>query len=139
MNRLSSQHNKTIRIMNFKKYDDPTPTAELFKNKNILPVEQNVNYLESKFIWKIINNTQCVPKSIINIFDKHGSVSVRDGVTKVHLPFKRTDYGQRFITYSGIRQWRKLPIPISSIMTSKCFNKSLKLHLLNSIERDVAR
>lgn len=134
INRLSSQQNKSIRIMNFKKYSDPTTNAELFRAKNLLPVEKNINYLECRFIWKILNKPHLVPTSIIEIFEKHGSLTVRDDTTKLHLPFRRTTHGQRYITFSGIQQWKTLPKSISSTITPKYFNKSLKVHLLNSIE-----
>ena len=129
--KIAIQQKKSIRIMNFKKFRHPT--AELFKTKQILPINENIRYLEIKFIWKILNRTTLIPNGIMNIFTSHGSVHKLSNALKLHLPFKRTDHGQNYITYSGIKQWNSIPKNIRCITSTQLFKKSLKMHLLSNI------
>jgi len=108
LNKIQTSLNKTVRIMNFKKFtDDVKPLYELSK---ILSLKSNVEFLQGKFIWKLINSK--LPKSINDIFTNHGAIlndRERDKATyKMRLPYQRTNYGLNFIIFSGIKLWNQV-------------------------------
>ena len=106
LHHIEKLQNKSIRLLHFKKYQDPTPP--LYKKSEILPLKQNIILNQTKFIWKFTKNK--LPTSIINLFDQQNiKIGIRNTVDhKLFLPFQRTNYGTHFLFYSGIKSWNQI-------------------------------
>lgn len=119
--------NKTIRIMSFKgKYES---TKELFENFKILDFDSNHKYKIGTFMYKLNNNL--LPIKISNMFHKlnTGKENVTSGYL---LPSVKTNFGKRFITFTGISNWKKIPKNIKEKGTLKLFSKYYKKHIMEN-------
>ena len=134
MQKIISNQNKSLRLINFKGTNDPV--IPLFKSNNILPVKHNIKYLKGKFMWKLIHKKQ--PQPITDMFHRQGAVlSDRENdieFYKMRLPNQRLDSGLNFIIYSGIKLWNQtIPNEITKINTLKHFNKEYKKFLIEDL------
>ena len=91
---------KAVRILAFK--SNTEHSIPLFKNNNILPLDEEVKLKQGKFIWKLEYNL--LPSNIIKLFIKNSStISTRHSSKNNYcLPAVRLGYAKRFITYSDI-------------------------------------
>ena len=134
LDKIHRSLNKTMRIINFKKAtDDVIPIYAISK---ILTLENNVKFLQGKFIWKLIHSR--LPESINDIFTNHGAIlSDREQdieIFKMRLPNQRTNHGLSFIIYSGVKLWnQKLTNDIKQTDNEGEFKSKLKAFLLHQI------
>ena len=132
--KIKKLQNKAVRIINFKKKEDPTPP--LYILNGILPIQFNYKFLQGKFIWKLTHSQQ--PNRISGIFYSHGAIlsdrEIDIQFFKYRIPNQRTSYGINFLIYSGLKTWNQvIPNSITEIPTIRKFNRHLKCHFLNSI------
>lgn len=128
ISKIAKSHEKSIKIMNFKKKDDlPLP---LFKHAKILPLDMNTKFIQGKFIWKLVHGQST--ERMQGMFLENGVVQSQRSLWKLLLPCKRTDFGTRFITFSAVKQWNAIPNNIISINRFSYFKKEYKKFLFLS-------
>ena len=120
MEAISKLHDKSLRIINFKKINDSA--TPLYKESKILSLNSIVKYSQSKFFWKMKNGY--LPSVTNEIFKTQNvSVNLRNPDRYV-LPYKRLEIGQKFLTYSGIETWNELPNGLINKTTMNAFKES---------------
>ena len=120
---INSKMKKSVRIMSFKdKYHHSTP---LFKEVEILPLMQFIEFKYCKFMWKLMNQT--LPQSLASNFN----VNDRN---QLFNPISRLDSLRNFVLFAGPRLWKNLPTSISSLTSLDTFSKKLKMYFLNQLE-----
>ena len=123
LNDVVQQHEKAVRIINFKKkQDDIKP---LFKHSKILSVSGSGKFNSGKLLWKI-NNSLCL--SLNSLFNKR-----QQPVNTFHVPHKRLDVSQNSITYESIKIWNAIPRHIRASSSIHIFKEKYKEYLLNNI------
>ena len=135
INIIKESQSKAVRIINFK-YKD-TPANPLFINSKILPLKENLKFLQGKFMWRVVHNF--LPESMLDLFVTHESKreSNKD-INRLNLPIVNTEHGKKIITFSGANYWNKtMPNNITHITTSKLFKIKFKLFLFNSLDLEV--
>ena len=118
---------KAIRIMGFRKYNDPVePLLNEFK---ILTFDNNKKLIDNKFMWKLHNEE--LPIVFEKLFTKRKAFHNKDnGKEEFAIPAINTEYKRRFITYTGVKLWRGTPKEIRLKPTLKLFQKYYIAHLL---------
>ena len=130
LNKLEVNLKKCVRIMNFD--DKCEPSAPIFQKLSILPLKENIKYLQAKFMWKYVHLLH--PDSIQEIFDTTNHQNLETSLVKLYLPFKRTTLGQRFISYSGIKLWnQEVPKNVKETPYLNSFLGSYKKYLLENM------
>ena len=131
LSKLESLQNKALRIMCFKNSrESATP---LYKHEKILPLLHNTILNQGKFLWKYTHDL--LPKCCNDTLTEFGVLPYgrENNSYKLYTPFQRTDYGVKFLGYSGVRTWNMIvPDNIRNLPFPKTFNKSFKKYL-NSI------
>ena len=124
INSVNINIKKAIRIMCFKKRDEPS--LPLFKELNILPLDKTIKLKQAKFMWRLMNNY--LPCSISANFNQH----TRPLRSQFSVPSTRLDYASKHITYAGLKLWNnEIPNEIKQKKNLKSFSKSLHKYLLN--------
>ena len=125
LHKIEVLQNKAIRIINFK---NKTESAQpLYSQTKVLPLYFNTILNEGKFIWKYTHNL--LPNCCSNTLNDFGvSPYTRENNSlKLHTPIQRTDYGIKFLGYSGVRTWNMIvPDHIRNSSTPRSFSKNLK-------------
>ena len=91
-------------------------------------------------MWKLFNKK--LPHNMLQLFTDHGAtpkgrIIINTDHTKLFLPYQRTDYGQKFIIYSGVKLWN---CTVSKLLANDpnvtksifIFKTVLKNYLLNN-------
>ena len=107
LNPIRKSMNKAIRIMGFKKYNDPV--IPLFNNFSILNFDNNKKLIINKFMWKLNNNK--LPHVMEKMFIKRQAFhTTGNGIEEEFaIPTINTEYKRRFISYTGVKLWRGIP------------------------------
>ena len=131
-NIIKESKKKAMRIMNFN-YKD-TPVNPFFINSKILPLKENLKFLQGKFMWRVVH--RFLLESILNIFAKHDSTrETNKDINRLNLPTVNTEHAKNFITFSGATFLNKsIPNNFTQINTPNLFNKELKTFLFNSLD-----
>ena len=117
--------NKAFRIMTFKKYNEPiTPIA---KDLNMLTFDNYKIKVTSTFIWK--QQHSMLPSSLNELFI-YRKVRGSDNKMELAIPYVRTEYKKRFISYAGVLIWRTIPQHIRDSPTLHKFKANLSKYLL---------
>ena len=122
---------KAICIITFKdKYEHSIP---LFKELNILPLNEQIKHKQATFMWKLRNGY--IPTPVNDLFTLNTSETItRTNINKYNLPNPRLDYGKRHITYSCVKLWNaEIPPNLKRITLYNNFSKKYKEFLLNSL------
>ena len=69
LNSVNINIKKAIRIISFKKRDEPS--SPLFKEHNVLPFDKSIKLKQAKFMWKL--NYGYLPPSLSNNFKLHST------------------------------------------------------------------
>ena len=116
---------KAIRIISFKKRDDPS--LPLFKELNILPLKSSYLLKQAKFMWKL--NNGFLPRGIASNFHPHSTnIGLRSRYSISHA---RLQCSRKHITHAGPLLWQKIPTEIKNVKFLKSFSIKLKKHLIN--------
>lgn len=121
---------KAVRICSFKKRNEPT--APLFNALGTLPLIDNIQYQQSRFIWKCVNMKH--PSAIQEIFNstqKRTKVSTNKTLFR---PYCRTTIAQNFALNAGIKLWNQIPHEITQKEKLKSFSDSIKLYIIDKKE-----
>jgi len=120
---ISNKLKKAIRIMAFKNSDDPS--LPLFKEFNILPLENFIDLRFGKFIWKLANNE--LPESLTHHFRSNER-------TIVPIQNPRLEQHKKFITYAGPKIWKdEIPTQIKQKKSLKSFASNYSKFMLDSL------
>ena len=88
-------------------------------------------FLQAKFMWKYVHS--CQPQSINEIFNNIVKIE-KSKPDRLFLPYRRTNIGQRFISYDGIKLWNEgIPSDIKAKNKISKFLSAYKKHLLSEI------
>ena len=120
---ISNKLKKAIRIMAFKNSDDPS--LPLFKEFNILPLENFIDLRFGKFIWKLAN------KELPETLTQHFRSNER---TIVPIQNPRLEQHKNFITYAGPKIWKdEIPTQIKQKKSLKSFASNYSKFMLDSL------
>ena len=119
---IHTKINKALRIMTFRSRD--YSSIPLYKELEILPLEQSFNLKNAKHMWKFHNDY--LPKSLLSNFNYNS----RNQITK---SFSRLDSLKRFSLFTAPKIWNELPKPIKEKSTLKSFSECAKKHFLNEL------
>ena len=131
--KIQNIQNKIIRIINFQKKN--ANENILYKNSKLLPFTKNHNYLMGKFLWRLIHGIQ--PDTTKKLFIDHGA-TLSNNINnhfRMKLPYQKTNYGQNFIIFNGIKNWNQyISNHITKITKKNNFQKkNYKSFLLSSL------
>ena len=109
------------------------PSAPLFKQLNILTVNDLFKYELLKFVYVSLIKTN--PKQFHNYYHYSNSLittaNVRDD--KLILPLSRTtNYGLKSLRYVGAKTWNSIPLPIRSSTSIKIFTTKIKKYFISN-------
>ena len=122
LNLISLKMKKSIRIMSFKKrYHHTTP---LFKELEILPLAQLVEFKYCKFMRKLFNGF--LPTSISSNYHLNNRSQLFNSIS-------RLESLSNFVRFAGPRLWNDLPASLTAKTTLNTFSKHLKLHILDQL------
>ena len=110
---------KAVRVISFKPFD--YPTADLFKDLNILPLDKSIKLKYGKFMWRLKNGY--LPDNLTK--DYH--INVRNGFSS---SLSRLESLKDFILFAGPGLWNELPSVITSKPSLDSFSRALKNHLI---------
>ena len=113
---------RAARIILDKKYD--TPSSELFKKLNWLPLLDRFKYNRCTEVFKAIH--EGCPQYMSNMFSKSTTNLRSSSGNKLFIP--RTN--KKCFSYFGAVTWNNLPENLRSMDSLPHFKKELKAHLL---------
>ena len=119
---IHTKINKALRIMTFKNRDHSS--TPLYKELEILPLEQSYHLKNAKHMWKFHNNY--LPPSLLSNFNFNS----RNQITK---SYSRLDSLKRFSLFTAPEVWDELPTSIKEQFTLKSFSDNVKKHFLNKL------
>ena len=131
-NRLQSSfriQKKIVRIVTFSNLrDDSRP---LFESLKILDIYKLNTYLTALFMYSYHHNK--LPTFFNNFFITIKNIHSYNvpSKSKIHLEFRRTNYGQFSMRYREAIIWNNLPNDLKIINSYNHFKKSLKLYVQN--------
>ena len=105
------------------KYDHTSP---LFKQLEILPLDQLIKYRIAVFMWKMVNNL--IPPLLAHYFLK------RRNTNKFHIPFPEKEYQKRCLIYTGPKLWNGVHNDLNVLPHTKTFKSRYKSFLLEELE-----
>ena len=120
---------KSVRIILSKKGREHA--APLFKELDILPLDELIKLKRGTFMWKLDNNL--LPQSNSGWFSLSNSViRKRLNLSKYRIPNPRIGYTKRHSIYSATKLWNtEIPIQLKQSTSLKVFKKSYKNNLKN--------
>ena len=108
-----------------------TPSNPLFKQLNILKLEDVIKISTALFVYKSINNLINTSISFHSRFI--GPYNLRN-IPPLEIPFARDRQVQMFLTVRGAVLWNTLPVSIRNSQTQFSFKKNIKKYYLSSYE-----
>ena len=84
-------------------------SEEDFKSINWLPISKRVNQCINTVTFKFVNNTGLYYLKEIFEFAPHCRVDTRNKFAKLKIPFRKTNMGQKAISFVGPSLWNSLP------------------------------
>ena len=131
-NCLELSTKKAVRtILSKSKYEHALP---LFKQLNILPLNELIKLRRASYMWKVKNNL--LPSSLTSWFQTNNSIIVNRINTDITyiLPQPRIERAIRHITYSGVMLWNtEIPSEIKNSTSSKIYKNKYQTYLLRQI------
>jgi len=124
---LELSNKKAVRtILSKNKHEHALP---LFKELNILPLQEFIKLRRASYMWKLKNGI--LPVSLSMQFQKNNSeIAGRIFPNSYVLPYARLEYAKRHITYSGVILWNteindNLKLSTSQKALKKKYHKQL--------------
>ena len=131
LNCLRFSIKKAVRVILSKnKQEHSTP---LFKQLQILPLDEMIKFKHGIFMWKLDNNI--LPESSTKWFTINNSDIInRLNLSKYRIPYPRTEHAKRHNTYSATKLWNtEISNIIKSSFTINKLRYSYKTKLLSEI------
>ena len=127
---LKVSTNKAVRTILSKNKREHAPP--LFKELDILPLDDLIKLRRASFMWKVKNNL--LPTTMTSWFQINNSIitnRIHNEVTYI-LPQPRIEYAKRHITFSGPELWNsEIPNEPKKSTSSKAFKNKYKKYLSN--------
>ena len=120
---------KLVRCIMRKRRD--TPSNPLFKQLNILKLEDVIKVSSASFVYKSTNNL--INTSISFHARFIGPYNLRN-IPPLEIPFARDRQAQMFIPVKGAALWNSLPVSIRNSLTLFSFKKNIKKYYLSIYE-----
>lgn len=126
---VQTAQNKLIKVLF--NYNVLTPTTKLYKNTNIMNINQTYTYRTCILIRKIINRDI---HTNINFTKKSSflKITLRNANNLILRP-PRTNYGKKTIIFEGAQIYNKLPVDIKDSQSMSTFKRLLKFHVMNKV------
>ena len=126
---LNVSNKKAVRIILSKKGREHA--GPLFKDLDILPLDELIKLKRGTFMWKLDNNL--LPQSNSGWFKLSNSViRKRLNLSKYRIPNPRIGYTKRHNTCSATKLWNtEIPMQLKQSTSLKVFKKSYKNNLKN--------
>ena len=118
LNVINIKVKKAVRIISFKDRHDPT--APLFKDLEILPLDKSIETKYVKFMWKLHNNY--LPDSIARNFRSNTR-------TNFSMSLSRLESLKHFVLFEGPQLWNQLPPHITSKPSLNSITKAYKNYI----------
>ena len=101
----------------------------LFKLLKIMNIYEINLYLIANFMY--LHYYDKLPETFDNYFVKNDSKHSYNtrSASKIHIDFKRTNYGKFSLQYRGATIWNSLPNDLKELKSSSAFNKALHTHV----------
>ena len=128
LNCLVLSNKKAVRtILSKNKREHALP---LFKELNILPLNELIKLRRASFMWKLKNDA--LPLSLSSWFKLNNSEIANRIYYKLYcLPPTRLEYGKRQITYCGVKLWNtEIKTTLKKSTSLKIFMKKYHKDLL---------
>ena len=119
---IDTKMKKSVRILSFK--DRFCHSAPLFKELEILPLEQFIEFKYCRFMWKMVN--QILPPTLISNFNVNDRQHLNNSIS-------RLESLSRFTRFAGPVLWKALPSNITSLTSLNLFSKKLKSYMLDQL------
>ena len=110
---------KAVRIMSFKPSDHPT--ADLFKDLNILPLDKSIKLKYGRFMWRLKNGY--LPDSLTKNYHSNARTGFSSSLS-------RLESLKNFILFAGPCLWNDLPFAITSKPSLNSFSRALRNYLI---------
>ena len=127
-NKLEKLHKRAARIILSKNYD--TPSSELFRELNWLPLNQRFDYLRAVLMYKCVNNL--APAYLMNDLtstNQRHNYNTRHALNSLVAPRFKTECFKHSPLSTGITVWNNLDQSVKSASSLTSFKSSLKSFL----------
>ena len=123
--------NKLLKILLIK--DRDFPTDKLYKTCKLLKVNDQTNFLATKFVHRSIYPNDYTPEQLSYYFKLNIDVHDRDvrDKLKIRLPQVKTALGGTCLHWYGSFYWNSLDLELRKMNNFDVFKKLLKEHILN--------
>ena len=131
-NKLQALQNKCIRFC--LKLDSRSHISDNeFKDINWLPVAKRIEQCIDVSVFKYMNN-DC-PSYMSEIYEAapQTNLNLRNNFLKLKHPFRKTNIGQKALSYIGPTFWNSLPNECKKITNCNSFKHKLKDSFLNIV------
>ena len=106
-------------------------SVEDFRFINWLPTSKRVDQCINTITFKFVNNTcPCYMKEIFE-FPPRCRIDTRNKLAKLKIPFRKTNIGQKAISFVGPSLWNSLPKLIKKTDNLNTFKHNVKNYCLN--------
>ena len=106
-------------------------SEEVFRSINWLPTSKRVNQCINTIVIKFVNNTCPYYLKEGFSFAKHGRIDTRNKFAKLKILFRKTNMGQKAISFVRPSLWNSLPELIKKTDNLNTFKHNLKKCCLN--------
>ena len=105
-----------------------------FKEINWLPISNRVDQFIAVSAYKFFNNK--APLYMEDVFKKHSIIrsSRFIGDSKLHLPFRKHDYGKNCLSYQGATIWNGLRANIKEAKSCNSFKHAVKANFFEKLK-----
>ena len=114
-------------------------SEEDFRLINWLPTSKRVDQCINTITFKFVNNT--CPYYLKEIFEfaPHCRIDTRNKFAKLKIPFRKTNMGQKAISFVGPSLWNRLPELIKKTDNLNTFKRNVKNYCLNWINNELIK
>ena len=106
---------------------------------NWLPTNKRVDQCINNVTFKFSNNTYPYYLKEIFEFAPHCWIETGNKIAKLKIPFRKTNMGQKAISFFGPSLWNSLPELIKKVDNLNTFTRSVKKHCLNWINNELMK
>ena len=117
---------KAVRLISFQKKE--SHCKPLFAKLKLLDFDQYYQLSTAKFMWNLSNNK--LPLSISSMF-KRNVTSISGHENDFVLPIINTEVKRRFMSFNGVKIWKKVPDNLKELKKFHQFKKEFTKHLLS--------
>lgn len=125
---LVTLQNKAMRRIFYRQYAEPnTHTSDIYKAREVLPIEKLAHYNTALAVFKMLNG---LSKTDIELTTNSHHRYPTSSRNHLRLLQPSNNYGMSSIKYRGAKLFNELPDFIKSCQNIGAFKTQLKLHLL---------